>query len=420
MHYSLTALVIILIFLILLSAFFSSSEIGLMSLNRYRLKHLVKKNNRQAIRVNQMLARPDRLLGVILIGNTFANIIASTLATLIGQRLYGDAGVAAATILLTLVILIISEMTPKTLAALYPQRVAFATSWLLQVISVLFSPLVKLATWTANGILRLFGISIDSMQKEALTGEELRSVVHETGGLLPIEHKSMLISLLDLEQATVEDIMVPKADIVGLDLEQPWSELLDQLETAQHTRLPIYRDTIDNLVGLVHLRSLLNLALENQLNLDTLIALADPPYFVPEGTALNVQLLNFRKVKKRSCFVVDEYGELLGLVTMEDILEEVVGEFTTDIAALSKDIMPQPDGSYVIDASITLRHLNRLMSWHLPLLGPKTLSGLIIEHLGYIPPSDCCLMIEQYQIEILKVADNMVKSVRVVRRSHKK
>ncbi|RUR09901.1 HlyC/CorC family transporter [Legionella septentrionalis] len=413
MQLSLVVLLLILVLLVIFSAFFSASEIGMMSLNRYRLRHLVKKKHKQAIRVNQLLAHPDRLLSVVLIGNTVANIIASVVATMIGQRLYGEAGVAAAAVLLTLIILVLAEMTPKTLAAIYPQQVAFLCSLPLMILQILLAPLVNLISWIANGILRLFGISMNRVQKEALSGEELRSVVHEAGGLLPIEHKSMLISLLDLEQARVEDIMVPKADIVGIDLEQPWYELLEQLETVQHTRLPIYRGSIDNLVGMIHLRSVLNLVLEERLDMESLLKLAEPPYFIPEATPLNVQILNFRKMKRRSCFVVDEYGDLQGLVTMEDILEEVVGEFTTDIAALSKDITPQSDGSVIIDASITLRNLHRLLGWQLPPLGPRTLSGLIIEHLGYIPPADCCLMIENFQIEVLKVGENTIKSVRM-------
>ena len=415
MQLSISTLLYILLALIVFSAFFSGAEIGMMSLNRYRLRHLVKKHDKQAIRVNRLLAHPDRLLSVVLIGNTLANIVASTVATLIGQRLYGDAGVALATALLSLVVLVFSEMTPKTLAAMRPQQVAFACSLPLMILQLIFAPLVYLISGIATGILRLFGVSFEAVQKDSLTGEELRSVVHEAGALLPIEHKSMLISLLDLERAHVEDIMVPKADIVGINLEQPWHELLVQLEMAQHTRLPLYRDKIDNLVGMIHLRKVLNLALEERLDMDGLLKIAVAPYYIPEGTSLNVQILNFQKMKRRSCFVVDEYGDLQGLVTMEDILEEVVGEFTTDIAALSKDIAPQDDGSVIVDASITLRNLNRMLNWQLPSIGPRTVSGLIIEYLGYIPPAECCLMIENYQIEVLKVSENMIKSARMIK-----
>ncbi len=420
MQVSLSLLFITLVVLIIFSGFFSGAEIGMMSINRYRLRHLVKKKNKQAIRVNQMLAHPERLLGVVLIGNTLANIIASMVATLIGQRLYGDMGVAFATVLLTFFVLVFSEMTPKTLAALHPQQVAFATSLPLKIILIILSPLVRLINWLANGLLHIFGVSFENAHKDALSRDELRIVVHESGGLLPIEHKSMLLSLIDLEQARVEDIMVPKSDIVGIDLEQPWHELLVQLETAQHTRLPLFRGSIDNLVGMVHIRSVLHLALEDKLDLGGLVKSARPPYYIPEGTTLNIQILNFQRMKVRSCFVVDEYGDLQGLVTMEDILEEIVGEFTTDIADLSQDITPQDDGSVVVDASITLRNLNRLLNWNLPSLGPRTLSGLIIEYLGYIPPAECCLMIENYQIEILKVSDNTIKTVRMVKASKRR
>ena len=420
MHLHLSTLLIILLILIVLSAFFSGSEIGMMSINRYKLRHLVKKNNKKAIRVNQMLSRPDRLLSVVLIGNTLANIVSSTIATLIGQRFYGDAGVAVGTALLTVAILVFAEMIPKTLAAIYPQRVAFAASMPLSILQWIFAPLVHVISFISNGILKLFDISINKIQKEALTGEELRSVVHEAGGLMPVEHKSMLISLLDLEQATVEDIMVPKSEIIGIDLAQPWLQLLEQLETAQHTRLPLFRGSIDELVGMIHVRNVLNLALENKLNIENLLHIADAPYFIPEATPLNIQILNFRKVKRRSCFVVDEYGDILGLVTMEDILEEIVGEFTTDIAALSRDITPQDDGSVIVDASLTLRHLNRMMSWSLPLIGPRTLSGMIIEYLGYIPPAESCLLVDNYQIEILKVSDNTIKGVRIFKVGKKK
>ena len=415
MSLSLVLLFVVLLCLVLISSFFSGSEIGMMSLNRYRLRHLVKNNNKQAIRVNNLLLRPDKLLSVVIIGNTIANIVASTVATLIGQYLYGSYGVAIATVLLSLVILVISEMVPKTLAAMHPQQVAFAVSWPLQIMQTLMAPLVHVISWVTNICLRLCGVTMDHVQREALTSDELRSVVNEAGSLIPVEHKSMLISLLDLEQVTVEDIMIPTADIVGIDLEKSWHDILDQLETAQHTRLPLYKKSIDHLIGMVHVRSVLTLALEERLDLDNLIKLADAPYFTPEGTTLNVQILNFQKEKKRSCFVVDEYGDLQGLVTLEDILEEIVGEFTTDISGFSKDIIQQDDESVLVDASITLRHLKRMLGWHLPMIGPRTLSGLIIEHLGYIPPADCCLTIENYRIEILKVSDNMVKTVRMSR-----
>lgn len=415
MSFSLGLLFLVVLLLVFLSAFFSSAEIGVMSINRYRLRHLVKKKHKNAIRINKMLSQPDRLLSVILIGNTVCNIVASMAATLIGHNLYGEKGVLIATILLTIAVLVISEMTPKTFAALYPQKVAFTSALPLYLLQKLFSPIVNFISLIANKILLIFGVDINKVNKDTLSGDELRSVVHEAGILLPVEHKGMLLSLLDLEQATVEDIMIPKSDIIGVDLEQPWPKILEQLETIQHTRVPLYRDSIDNLVGIVHLRKVLNMVLDDELTMDGLLSIIEPPYFVPEATPLNVQIINFQNMKRRSCFVVNEYGDLQGLATMEDILEEIVGEFTTDISDLSKDITRLDEQKYIIDGGITVRNLNRILGWQLPLLGPKTLSGIIIEYLGYIPPADCCLQIDGYQIEVLKVADNTIKSALIAK-----
>lgn len=420
MQFSIYTLLIILFMMLVVSAFFSSSEIGMLSLNRYRLRFLVKKNNKQAIRVNQMLARPERLLSVVLIGSTLANILASMVATLIGQRLYGDLGVAVATFILAIIVLVFSEMAPKTLAAMHPEKTSFMLSFPLNILMTIFSPFVRLLSGTANAVLRLCGVNLSEVAKEALTGEELRLVVHEAALLLPSEHKTMLLSLLDLEQATVEDIMVLKTDIVGINLEQPWQDIVEQLETFQHTRLPLYRGRIDQLVGMIHVRDVLNLVLDEEFDMDHLLEIAETPYFIPEATPLNLQLLNFQKMKRRSCFVVNEYGDLQGLVTMEDILEEIVGEFTTDVAALSKDVTLQPDGSVIVDGGMTIRTLNRLLAWQLPFIGPRTLSGLIIEHLGYIPPPDCCVSIDHYQLEILKVSDNTIKSIRMWKANKKR
>lgn len=413
MHISVSFLLALVLILVLISAFFSAAEIGVMSLNRYRLRHLVKQKHKAAIRVNHLLTHPDRLLSIILIGNTVCNIVASMAVTLVGQSWYGETGAIVASVCLTFIVLIFSEMTPKTYAALHPQKVAFLCSLPLSLLQWLCSPLVTVISWVANSLLRGVGggASTDHVHRDALSGEELRSVVHEAGSLLPIEHKGMLLSLLDLEQARVEDIMVPKAEIVGIDLDQSWHKILEQLETTQHTRLPLYRGSIDRLEGVIHLRSVLNLLLESRLDIDGLLKIAEAPYYIPEATTLNVQILNFQKMKRRSCFVVNEYGDLQGLVTMEDILEEVVGEFTTDIADLSKDIVPQGDGSFIIDGSITLWNLSRMLNWQLPALGPRTLSGLIIEYLGYIPPAECCLKMSHYRIEVLKVGDNTIRSV---------
>lgn len=411
--YSITFLLIILFILILVSAFFSSSEIGMMSLNQYRLRHLVRKKNRRAARVAKLLEKPEQFLAVVLVGNTCANIVASTIATLIGQRLSGDTGVAIATGVLTLVVLVFAEMAPKTLAALYPQPIALYCSFLLYWLLKFFSPVVWLLNKFVMLFLKLFGINTDAQNKETLSTEELRTVVYETGSMIPKQHKKMLLSILDLEKVTVDDIMVERNDIVGIDITLPWSEIRDQFEVTQHTRLPIYEETMDQVIGIIHIRHVLNLFLEEQFDKEHLKSLAESCYFVPEGTGLHQQLLNFQQAKKRTALVVDEYGDIQGLVTLEDILEEIVGDFTTDMASMVKEIYPQEDGSFLVDGSAYVRDLNSSLSWKLPLLGPRTLSGLIIEHLGFIPPVQSCLKIKNYKIEILHVKDNIIKMVKI-------
>lgn len=413
-HVPQSALIIILIFLVFISAFFSCSEIGMMSLNRYRLRHLAKKKHRKAMRVEALLTKPDRLLGVILIGNTIANIIASAIATILGQRLYGDPGVAIATALLTLVILVVSEMAPKTIAALYPQKVAFFVSLILKGLLTLFSPVVWVLNKMANALVRLFGVDPSNTDRVHLTQEELRTVVHESGNLVSSKHKSMLTSILDLKNITVDDIMVPRTEIVGIDLLDEWDAILERLETAQHTRLPLFEGGVEHVIGMIHIRSILNLLVEKKLDKKHLRELAETPYFVLEGTGLYEQLLHFQREKKRSCFIVDEYGDLQGLVTLEDILEEIVGEFTTDMAAMIKEVREEKGGSFVVDAGANIRELNRVMQWTLPTEGPsKTLNGLITETLGVIPPPNSSLKLADYVIEILQVKDNMVKTVRI-------
>lgn len=385
----------------------------MMSLNQYRLRNLVRKKNKRAQRAAKLLEKPEKLLGVVLIGNTCANIVASAIATLIGQRLGGDTGVAIATGLLTLLILIVAEMAPKTIAALYPQPIALACSWILKLLLMLFSPLV----WALNHLImflfKLCGVNTNAQDKAHLSVEELRTVVYETGNLIPSQHKKMLLSILDLEKVTVDDIMVKRNDIIGIDITAPWTEILEQLETTQHTRLPVYEATMDKVFGIVHIRGLLNLLLEERLDKENVRSFAEPCYFVPEGTGLHQQLLNFQQEKKRTALIVDEYGDIQGLVTLEDILEEIVGEFTTDMAALYKEIYPQKDGSLLIDGTAAVRDLNKSMGWKLPQVGPRTLSGLIIEHLGFIPPTQSCLKIGKYAMEIIQVKDNMVKTVKM-------
>ncbi|MBD1389176.1 DUF21 domain-containing protein [Neiella sp. HB171785] len=407
--------------LIIISAMFSSSETGMMSINRYRLRHQAKQKHKGARRVLSMLERPDRLLGLILIGNNLVNIMASSIATVLSLRVFGDYGIAVATFGLTFFLLIFAEVTPKTFAALYPERVAFPMSVLLKPLMVVFYPAVWLVNFLSNGLLRLFGIKNSDDNDEHLSSEELRSVVHDAGKMIPRRHQDMLLSILDLEKVTVEDIMVPRSEIIGFDVNEEWKVLSRQLISTSHTKVLLYRDTVDDAVGFVHSRDALRLLAKGEFEKESMLRAVRPLYYIPEGTPLNVQLLKFQRNKERIGLVVDEYGDIQGLVTLEDILEEIVGDFTTTVSmAPSEEIELQDDGSYLVDATANIRDLNKELNWSLPTDGPKTLNGLILEYLEDIPDSHISLRIGDYTIEILEVADNMVKQVRMLTRPSKK
>ncbi|MDQ5884240.1 MAG: magnesium and cobalt exporter, family [Pseudomonadota bacterium] len=405
---------ILVLLLILFSAFFAATEIGMMSLNRYRLRHLVKSNNRQAILVQEQLNHPERLLSSVLIGNTLANILASMAMTFVGQKLYREAGVAIAEIFLTIVILVFAEMAPKTWAALHPEKVAFRFIYPLRILQFLLKPLSFMTTYLSQHFLNFMGVSSAEMGPDKISFDELRAVMNETEGLLPKEHQSMLVRLLDLERAQVEDVMIPKNEIHGIDITESWMDIVEHLMHAQHTRIPLYEKSIDHLVGVVHARNVMQLFLNQQLDIEHLLKNAEKPIYIPAGTSLTDQILQFRAKNGRSGFVVNEYGDLLGLVTLEDILEEVVGDFTTDMADIYQDIIQKDKDDYLIDASISLKQLSRVLGWNFPQMGPRTLSGLIIEHLGYIPAADSCLMLlNDYQVTILRVSAQMIKTVRM-------
>ena len=405
-------LFLILFALICMSAFFSSSETGMMSINRYRLRHMVKSKHRGARRVEELLNRPDRLIGVILIGSNFVNILASSIATIIAIRLWGDSGIAIATGLLTLVILVFAEVTPKTLAALKPESVAFPASIILRPLLYALYPFVWLVNTISNALLKMVGVNAAEIGKDHLSREELRTVVTESGALLPTRHKGMLLSILDLEEVTVDDIMIPKHEVVGVDLDEDTDDIVKSLRSTQHTRLPVFKSDLNTPVGLLHARKISRLLLDDDLNKAKIMQQVVEPYFVPEGTPLHLQLLNFQKVKRRMGFVVDEYGDVQGIVTLEDILEEIVGEFTTDYAASSQDIHPQEDGSFIIDGLTNIRDINKTLKWQLPNKGPKTLNGLITEHLETIPEHNLCLRVGDYRFETIQIKDNLVKTVR--------
>ncbi|QYJ76247.1 MULTISPECIES: HlyC/CorC family transporter [Shewanella] len=407
-------LLLSLLVLILISAYFSGSETAMMSLNRYRLRHLASSGHKGAKRASKLLDRPDRLIGLILIGNNLVNILASAIATIIGMRIWGDVGVAIATGLLTVVVLVFAEVTPKTVAALHPERIAYPSSLLLKWLLVILQPLVKVMNIITSGILRLIGVR-NVATNDALSQEELRTVVHEAGALIPQRHQDMLLSILDLEKVTVEDIMIPRAEIYAINVNDDFKQINRQVVTSPHTRVLVYRDTIDDAVGFIHLRDALRLQSKEEFSKATLLRAVKELYFIPEGTPLNVQLANFQHNKERIGLVVDEYGDIQGLVTLEDILEEIVGDFTTSmVPTASEEIHPQEDGSLLIDASINIRELNKEMKWELPTDGPKTLNGLILEYLEDIPSPNTSLRLEGYPIEVMEVAENMVKTVRVM------
>lgn len=387
----------------------------MMSLNRYRLRHLAKAKDKNALRVQRLLERPDKLIGAILIGNNFVNILASAIATVIAIRLWGDAGIALATALLTVVILVFAEVTPKTLAALKPERIAFPASHLLKPLLIVIYPAVWLINIISNSLLRLIGVNANDITSDHLSREELRTVVNEAGALIPGRHKGMLIGVLDLEEVTVNDIMIPKHEVVGIDLDDDIKDTVKLLGSSQHTRLPVFKTDLNQPVGILHLRKTSRLLLEDELNKAAIMQQAAEPYFIPEGTSLQTQLVNFQKIKRRMGFVVDEYGDVQGIATLEDILEEIVGEFTTDMAATNKDILLQNDGSYYIDGATTIREINKALKWDLPSDGPKTLSGVITEHLESIPETNLCIEIGKYHIETKKITDNLIKTARITR-----
>ncbi|MGY3857627.1 MULTISPECIES: HlyC/CorC family transporter [Aeromonas] len=410
---STSTLLIVLVILILLSAFFSSSETGLMSLNRYKLRHLAQTKHKAARRVEKLLARPDRLLGLILIGNNLVNILASAIATIVCIRLFGDLGVAIATFGLTLVVLVFGEVTPKTLAAMFPERIAYPASWVLKGLMVPLAPFVWLINGITNLLLKL--MRLEHRKDDSLNTEELRTIVNEAGSLIPQRHQEMLISILDLDKMTVENIMVPRSEISAIDINDDWKTILRQLAHCAHTKILLYRDNIDDVVGFLHSRDALRLVARDQFSKSSLLREVDPIYFIPEGTPLNVQLAKFQRNKERIGLIVDEYGDIQGLITLDDILEEIVGDFTTSMApAPSDEIHPQPDGSFLVEGSANIRELNKEMNWHLPMDGPRTLNGALLEYLEEIPQPNISVRLAGYPIEILEVENNMVKMARIM------
>lgn len=400
--------------LILASAYFSSSETGMMSLNRYRLKHLARNRHAGASRASKLLETPDKLIGVILIGNNFVNFLAAAIATSIAIQIFGEPAPLITAIVLTFVVLIFAEVTPKTIAALYPERIAYPSSLILILLLKVLYPLVWMVNVVSNALVRVLGFNSDSDDShQQLSAEELRSVVYESGERLPRLRKGMLLNILDLEHVTVNDILVPRNDILGIDIEDDIGEILSLIGSSQHTRMPIYKKDINNLLGILHLRSVGKLIRLETVTKAAILGVADDPYYIPESTPLHIQLSKFQRKKLRMAVVVDEYGAVKGLVTLEDILEEIVGEFTTDLADSSKDFHAQPDGSYLIDGSTSIRDINRILSWDLDNTGAKTLNGLLTEMLQSIPDSSVGIRLDSHFAETVQIQGNVIRTVKM-------
>lgn len=411
--FSLSTLFLILTILIIISAFFSGAETAMMAINRYQLRHLVRKKHKTAILVSKMLEHSDRVLSVILIGNNCGNIFAGSIATIIAIHFWGRYSIAIATLTTTIVILVVAEILPKTIAASYPRPIAFLCARPLWIFLKIFYPIVIFANSIVSSIMHLFRLKVRKTSFEPLSADELTTLLHESEGKISSQYQKMLISVLNLDSITVDDIMIPRKDIVCIDLEDDWEQILHQITHSEYTRLPVCEGDINRIQGILHLRDVLDFLRQNQFNKETLIASLREAYFVPDGSPLHIQLLNFRSTKKRMGLVVDEYGDIQGLITIEDILEEIVGEFTTSLTGFNQPVRIESDGSYLVSGGANIRDLNRAMNWDFDSSGPKTLSGLIIEYLETIPQSGICLNLSDYPIEILKMKNNKVELVKI-------
>ena len=406
---------ILLLVALLLSAFFSASETALMSVSRHRLRHLAREGRAAARMAEDLLERPDRLVGTIMVCSIFAKVVAVSVTTAILLHFGGAPLAALGAAVLTIVLIIFSEMGPKTVGALYPERIALPAAVVYTVLTKALYPFVAATNLVTNGVLRLFGLTRDEVDRTPLSNEELRTIVAEASTVIPHRHQRMLMSILDLERTTVEDIMVPRHEIFGIDVTDEWDVIVEQIRECRHTRIPVYDGQFESLLGVLHMKKVARLLSRGEFGRDQLVALAKTrePYYVPEGTSLNTQLLQFQRQRRRVAFVVDEYGDVQGLITLEDLLEEIVGEFTSDTSILHRDVHRERSDSFVVNAAASVRTLNRKMGWELPTTGPKTLNGLIVEQMETIPAPGQRLRVGDYSLEVLQVTDNAVKTVRL-------
>ena len=384
-----------------------------MAINRYRLKYLAKEKNRAAIRIEKLLRRPDRLLGIILIGNNFVNILASALTTILFMKLYGDVGVLIGSILLTIVILIFSEVTPKTFAAIKPEPLAFFSSFPLKILQKVLFPLVSVINYFSNFLLRFLGINRTENDGEDVSPEELKAILETSGDLIPTRYQDMLLSILELDKISIEEVMTQRSEIIGIDLSDDFEEILEQLQKNQVDFLPIFDQNLDDLRGMLDLYGITNFLSQDHKDLDNLVEASEDSYFIPENTSLSQQLFNFQKERKRVGIVIDEYGSVKGLLSLEDILGEIVGELAKNNDDSKFEIMEQRDGSFLIDASVPIREINRKLQCDLPLNGPRTLNGLILEQIETIPEANVSITIQNIIIETVLVRNNMIKIARL-------
>ena len=397
-------------FLVLMSAFFSGSETSMMAINRYRLKHLVKEKNKSAKRVSKLLEKTDRLLGVILIGNNFTHTLSTALATVVAIRIWSDNAVLAVTVFMTIIMIIFAEVMPKTIAALKPESIAFPSSYLLKPLSKILSPLITLVSFVSNNVTKLIGIDLDNANKDELKPEELRTLLQTSG--VPKRQEEMLMGIFDMDNLSVNDVMIPKNEIIGIDLNDEIEDIVKRLQEIDFTYIPCYEDTIDNIQGFLSLNKKADFLSNEEKSILSLKDELREPLFVPENTPLYKQLANFQSSGRRVGLIVDEYGDIEGIITLRSILEIIVGEITTE-SIEKMDIMPQADGSYLVDGSMMIREVNRRLKWELPTEGPKTLSGLILEEIQTIPDTNVGLSIENYRIETVLIKDNVIKLAKV-------
>jgi len=382
----------------------------MMAINRYRLKSLSAKNNHQAKRVEKLLKNIDYLIGGILLGNNFVNILAASIATLLAIKLWGEGSVILASLTLTVIILIFAETTPKTYAAKNPEKIALPASWFLEILIKLFKPIIFLISYISKSILKLFGLK--NLNKDILNSEELRMAVVDSKSMLTKNYQKMLLNIIDLEKAKVEDIMIPHHELVSVDINNE-DEIFEQLKRVQHTRLLIFDGSENNIIGTIHMRDIVNVYAKNKMDISTIKELIREPYFIPEGTSLSQQLEHFKSQKRRLGIVVDEYGEVKGMVVLDDILEEIVGQFTSNQGESINEINLQDDGSYLVDPRISIREINAALKVQLPSDNAKTLNGLILEHLQSFPQHNVSLKIEPLIIEIVQVSKQGIRLVRI-------